>query len=127
MTDGCVHLQYNSSLKFHQFAVMGSSCQGNWYGMENAGGAARPSRTKSHIPGHSLPAVFGQHSSLRPHWLKMHVLCPPAESLQACAKTCVYFACSTNLQIPAYSRTQVSDHDFQIRFEFYNHACIAMQ
>ncbi len=54
-------------------------------------------------------------------------LCPPGESLQACAKTCVYFACSTNLQIPAYSRTQVSDHDFQIRFEFYNHACIAMQ
>jgi len=54
-------------------------------------------------------------------------LCPPAESLQACAKTCVYFACSTNLQIPAYSRIQVSDHDFQIRFEFYNHACIAMQ
>jgi hypothetical protein len=30
---------------------LGSSCQGNRYGTEKAGGTARPSRTKSHLPG----------------------------------------------------------------------------
>jgi hypothetical protein len=32
-----------------------SSCQGNRYGKEKAGCTARPSRTKSHLPGHSPP------------------------------------------------------------------------
>ncbi len=40
--------------------------------MEKAGGTARPSHTKSHLPGHSpLAAVLDQRSSLRPHWLKL--------------------------------------------------------
>jgi hypothetical protein len=34
----------------------GSFCQGNRYGMEKKDGTARPSRTKSHLPGHSPPA-----------------------------------------------------------------------
>jgi hypothetical protein len=35
---------------------LGSSCQGNRYGTQKAGDTARPSRTKSHLPGHSPPA-----------------------------------------------------------------------
>ncbi len=35
---------------------LGSSCQSNRYGTEMAGGTARPSRTKSHLSGHSPPA-----------------------------------------------------------------------
>jgi hypothetical protein len=35
---------------------LGSSCQGNWYSTEKACGTARPSSTKSHLPGHSPPA-----------------------------------------------------------------------
>jgi hypothetical protein len=35
---------------------LSSSCQGNRYDMEKTGGTARPSRTKSHLPGHSPPA-----------------------------------------------------------------------
>ncbi len=48
---------------------LGSSCQGNRY-IVKAGGAARPSRTKSHLLGHTArrAAVLGQPSSLRPHW-----------------------------------------------------------
>ncbi len=38
---------------------VGSSCQGNRYGMEMAGGTARPSRTKSLLPGHSPPCQPG--------------------------------------------------------------------
>jgi hypothetical protein len=37
-------------------SLLGSSCQGNRYGTEKAGGTARPSRTKSHLPGHAPPA-----------------------------------------------------------------------
>ncbi len=33
-----------------------SSCRGNRYGKEKAGGTARSSRTKSHMPGHSPSA-----------------------------------------------------------------------
>ncbi len=50
-----VHLLFNNSWKFHQF-VAGRSWQGNWYGTEKADSTARPSRTKSHLPGHSPPA-----------------------------------------------------------------------
>jgi hypothetical protein len=32
-----------------------SSCQGNRYGTEKTGDTARPSRTKSYLPGHSPP------------------------------------------------------------------------
>ncbi len=32
---------------------LGSSCQGSRYGIVKAGGTSRPSRTKSHLPGHS--------------------------------------------------------------------------
>jgi hypothetical protein len=53
---------------------LGSSCLGNRYGTEKEGGTARPSRTKSYLPGHSPPAkrvrradVLGQPSSFRPH------------------------------------------------------------
>ncbi len=34
---------------------LGSSCQGNRYGTEKAGGTARLSRTKSHLRRHSPP------------------------------------------------------------------------
>ncbi len=50
-----------------------SSGQGNRYGTENAGGTARPSRTKSQLPGNfplASQAMLGQPSSLRPHWVK---------------------------------------------------------
>ncbi len=56
MTDGCVHKLYSSSCKFHHHAQLGSSCQGNRYFTEKAGSTARPSRTKSHLPGHFPPA-----------------------------------------------------------------------
>jgi hypothetical protein len=55
MTDGCVHLLYNSSWKLIQLAAW-QLLSGNRYGTEKAGGPARPSRTKSHAPGHSPPA-----------------------------------------------------------------------
>ncbi len=54
---------------------LSSSWQGNQYGTEKAGGTARPSRTKSHLPGHSPSASqAGRHvgpalNSFRPHWL----------------------------------------------------------
>jgi hypothetical protein len=36
---------------------LASSCQGGWYGTEKAGGGTvRPSRIKSHLPGHFPPA-----------------------------------------------------------------------
>jgi hypothetical protein len=74
MTDYRVHLQYNSSWKFHQLPdghvapVRATGTVRN-----KAGGTARPSRTKSHLPSHSPPAsqagaVLGQPSSLPPHW-----------------------------------------------------------
>ncbi len=52
MTGGCVHLLYNSSWKFHHLAAGLLLARGNRYGTEKAGGTARPSRTKSHLPGH---------------------------------------------------------------------------
>ncbi len=36
---------------------LGTSCQSNRYGTENEDGTARPSRTKSHLLGHSPPAI----------------------------------------------------------------------
>ncbi len=112
-------LLYDSSWKFHPFTAVGSSCQSNRYGIEKAGGTTRPSRTKSHIPGHSLPAVLGQHSSLRPHWFKNACfyapqlnLCKPVQKL-----VCILHAAPICKfpHIPA----QVSDHGFQ------NSSCIA--
>ncbi len=47
MTDGCVHLLHNSRWKFYQLAAGQLR-----YGTEKAD-RARPSRTKSHLPGHS--------------------------------------------------------------------------
>jgi hypothetical protein len=55
---------------------LGSSRQGNLYSTEKAGGMARPSCTKSHLPGHSPSAIqAGRHVSpalysLRPHWFQ---------------------------------------------------------
>ncbi len=53
MTDDYVHLLYKSSQKFHQIAAGQLLLQGNRYGTKKAGGI---SHTKSHQPGHSLPA-----------------------------------------------------------------------
>jgi hypothetical protein len=53
MTDG-VHFLYNSSPKFHHLAAGQLMC--NRYSTEKTGSTARPSRSKSHLPGHSLPA-----------------------------------------------------------------------
>ncbi len=52
---------------------LGSSCQGNQYGTEKAGGTARPSHTKSYLPVTLLQparwaAVLCQPFNLRPHW-----------------------------------------------------------
>jgi hypothetical protein len=38
------------------YVQLGSSCQGNRYGTEKAGGITRSPRTKSHLPGDSPPA-----------------------------------------------------------------------
>ncbi len=79
MTDGCVHLLFNSSWKFHQLAA--GQLQGNRYGKEKVGDTARPPRTKSHLPGHSPPAskagrrVGPALYSLRPHCVR---ICPLA-------------------------------------------------
>ncbi len=54
MTDGCVHL-YKKAPGNSFSPQLGSYCQGNRYGTEKAGGTARPSRTKSHVPGHHSP------------------------------------------------------------------------
>ncbi len=53
---------------------LGSFCQDNRYCTKKASGSARPSRTKSHLSGHSSLASqafrrVSQPSSLRPHWL----------------------------------------------------------
>ncbi len=48
--------------------------------MEKAGGTARPSHEKSHLPGDSPPASqagLGQHSSLRPLWRALQSAAPP--------------------------------------------------
>ncbi len=50
LTDSCVHLLYNSSWKFHQLAA-GQLLSGQQVRTEKAGGTARPSRTKSLLPG----------------------------------------------------------------------------
>jgi hypothetical protein len=51
--------------KFHQL-VDGQLLSGQLYGTEKAGGTARPSLTKSHLPGQPVgrAAVLGLHSSL---------------------------------------------------------------
>jgi hypothetical protein len=55
MTDGCV--PYNVTAAGDYISTqLGNSCQGNRYCTEKAGGTARPSRTKSHLLGHSPPA-----------------------------------------------------------------------
>jgi hypothetical protein len=66
----CVHLLFNSSWEFHQLAA-GQLLSGQPVRyVKGRCGTARPSRTKSHLPGHSPPtAVSGQPSSLRPHWV----------------------------------------------------------
>ncbi len=52
MTDGCVHLlQYITAAGNFISSQLGSSCQGNRYGTQKAGGTARTSCTKSHLPG----------------------------------------------------------------------------
>jgi len=50
MTNGYVHLLYNSRWKIHQLSA-GQLLLGNRYGTERAGDTARPSRTKPHLPG----------------------------------------------------------------------------
>ncbi len=50
MTDGCVHLLYNSSWKFYQLAA-GQLLPGQTVRYGKAGGMDRPSRTKSHPAG----------------------------------------------------------------------------
>jgi hypothetical protein len=56
---------------------MGSSYQGKPGGTEKVGGMARPSRTRSHLPGYSpLASQAGRRVgpalySLRPHWSQL--------------------------------------------------------
>jgi hypothetical protein len=62
-----VHLLCNSRRKFHQLAA-GQLLSEQPVRYRKAGGTARPSRTKSQLPGHSPPArrapALGQPSSL---------------------------------------------------------------
>ncbi len=51
-----VYIYYITAAGNSISSQLGSSCQGNWYGMENAGCAARLSHAKSHLPVHSPPA-----------------------------------------------------------------------
>jgi hypothetical protein len=56
--DGCLCTLYNIAAAENSISSqLGSSCQGNRYCTEQVGSTARPSRTKSHLPGHSLPAA----------------------------------------------------------------------
>jgi hypothetical protein len=82
MTNGCVHLLCDGRWKFHQLAAgQLSSRPPHRYRTEKAGGTARPSCTKSHLPGRILQlarraAMVGQTSSLRAHWLLPWLLIP---------------------------------------------------
>ncbi len=51
-----VYIYYLTTAGNSLSSQLGSSCQGNRNGTENAGGMARPSHTKSHLPGHSSTA-----------------------------------------------------------------------
>ncbi len=55
--DGCLCTLYNIAAAENSISSqLGSSYQGNRYCTEKAGITARPSRTKSHLPGHSPSA-----------------------------------------------------------------------
>ncbi len=51
-----VYIYYITTAENYISLQLGSPCQGNRYGTEKAGGTARPSHAKSHLPGHSPPA-----------------------------------------------------------------------
>ncbi len=51
----CVYIFYTTAAGNSISSQLGSSCQGNRYGVERAGSTARPSRTKSHLPSQSPP------------------------------------------------------------------------
>jgi hypothetical protein len=51
-----VYIYYIIAVRNSNSSQLRSSGQGNRYGTEKAGGTASPSRTKSHLPGHSPPA-----------------------------------------------------------------------
>ncbi len=56
---------------------LGSSCQGNRYGTEKAGGTARPSHAKSHPLGHSPPASqAGRRFGASLYSLRLHYPMP---------------------------------------------------
>ncbi len=59
MTDGCVHLLYNSSWKFNQLAA-GQLLSGQPVRYGKAGSMDRPSQCKSHLPGHCPPAQLSR-------------------------------------------------------------------
>ncbi len=58
MTDGCVHLLYNSSCKFHQLAA-GQPLSEQPVRSGKAGGTGRPTQHKSHLPG-TVPKLAGE-------------------------------------------------------------------
>jgi hypothetical protein len=70
-----LYIYYTTAAGNSISSQLGSCCQGNRYGTEKAGGTARPSRKKTHLPVHSPPAsqadrrVGSALYSLRPHWL----------------------------------------------------------
>jgi hypothetical protein len=59
MTDGCVHLLYNNSCKFHQLAA-GQPLSEQPVRSGKAGGTGRPTEHKSHLPGHCPPAKLSR-------------------------------------------------------------------
>ncbi len=69
MTDDCVHFLYNSSWKFHQLAA-GKLLSGQPVRYGKAGGTARSSQYKSHLPGLCPPPAQLSRASCRasPPW-----------------------------------------------------------
>ncbi len=82
-----VYIYYTTVAGKSISSQLGSSCQGNRYGTEKAGGMAHPSRTKSHLPGHSPPASQAGRRVGQALW--------PSASLfireEFCLYTLVYF------------------------------------
>jgi hypothetical protein len=67
-----VYIYYIKAAGNSLSSQLGSSCHGNnaVYNMEKAGGSARPSRTKSQLPGPSASQVG------RRVWPALYILCP---------------------------------------------------
>jgi hypothetical protein len=109
---GCVPLLYNSSCSTS--SQLGSSWQGNRHGTEKAGVKARPSRTKSHLPGHSPPAsqraaLLDQPSKIQLHCCQTADLRPPLSHFtKRMERTQSLDAVARCRRIPACRKTELA-------------------